>query len=233
MKIWCIVALLCSAFAAKAELSFKDQCLYWHNYYRRLHQAGPLVWSNDLQRQAQVYADELAAKDSFGNDGSSSVVAWPGNPGPKLGERSVKFVYNEETQYNYNSPGYSYYTGHFTVMVWNSTEELGAAHALSQTGRAKVVFKYRPIGNIQGRFRDNVLPKIVGLPLCDTHYDKPVTQAPCLWPSTLAPTNGTMPTNGTWMGGNTTKPDVIASAVRWQISIWVLSVSTILSVLSH
>uniref|UniRef100_A0A8C9WLK9 GLI pathogenesis-related 2, like n=1 Tax=Scleropages formosus TaxID=113540 RepID=A0A8C9WLK9_SCLFO len=68
--------------------------------------------------------------------------------------------YNEVKNYNYNRPGFSSGTGHFTAMVWRSTKKLGVGKAEATDGSTFVVARYFPAGNItnQGHFEANVLP---------------------------------------------------------------------------
>ena len=48
--------------------------------------------------------------------------------------------------------------GHFTQIVWKSSEEIGVAKAKSPTGKIYVVANYSPAGNIIGQFAENVSP---------------------------------------------------------------------------
>lgn len=50
--------------------------------------------------------------------------------------------------------------GHFTAMVWKSTQKLGVGKATASDGSSFVVARYFPAGNItnQGHFENNVLP---------------------------------------------------------------------------
>uniref|UniRef100_A0A8D0CXX2 Golgi-associated plant pathogenesis-related protein 1 n=1 Tax=Sander lucioperca TaxID=283035 RepID=A0A8D0CXX2_SANLU len=68
--------------------------------------------------------------------------------------------YDEVKQYNFNRPGFSSGTGHFTAMVWKSSNKLGVGKATASDGSSFVVARYFPAGNItnQGHFENNVLP---------------------------------------------------------------------------
>lgn len=66
-------------------------------------------------------------------------------------------------QYNFNNPGFSHGTGHFTQMVWVSSTQLGCA-AATGCGTTYYTCHYSPAGNIASaqHFRDNVLPATGG-----------------------------------------------------------------------
>ena len=47
--IWCVILL---NFTAPSTIPFKDQCLFWHNYFRTLHQVnyyGLLGWERERE----------------------------------------------------------------------------------------------------------------------------------------------------------------------------------------
>lgn len=75
---------------------------------------------------------------------------------------AIKLFYDEIRHYNWNNPGFSMETGHFTQVVWKASTEIGvgvAVHPDAAYGhRAVVAINYRPPGNYQGQFPENVLP---------------------------------------------------------------------------
>lgn len=72
------------------------------------------------------------------------------------GIEPVKSWYDEIALYNYNSPGFSSGTGHFTQVVWRDSTKLGIAKAQNSKGQIFVVANYDPPGNYQGQFEENV-----------------------------------------------------------------------------
>ena len=63
--------------------------------------------------------------------------------------------YKEVCKYNFNNPGWSSGTGHFTQIVWKKSLELGIGGV--RKGRCTfVVARYKPAGNVRNGFRDNV-----------------------------------------------------------------------------
>ncbi len=73
----------------------------------------------------------------------------------------VKAWYDEEPLYDYNNPGFSSDTGHFTQVVWKSTKEIGCGYRTGCGGSWPNVWvcQYNPAGNVIGNFADNVFPK--------------------------------------------------------------------------
>ena len=155
---------------------FQKACLVAHNDYRSFHRVPFLTWSADLTRDAQVWANHLAANNLFDHD----PTARPKDQGenlyymtyPKrlcdLGERGpdcfscgeiVKMWYDEELDYDYVT-GEAKVAGapilHFTQIVWKATKKLGMATAVANN-RLVAVARYSPVGNNYGQFQENVL----------------------------------------------------------------------------
>uniref|UniRef100_F1M5V2 GLI pathogenesis-related 2 n=1 Tax=Rattus norvegicus TaxID=10116 RepID=F1M5V2_RAT len=68
--------------------------------------------------------------------------------------------YSEIKSYNFQQPGFTSGTGHFTAMVWKNTKKIGVGKASASDGSSFVVARYFPAGNIvnQGFFEENVPP---------------------------------------------------------------------------
>lgn len=68
--------------------------------------------------------------------------------------------YSEIKNYNFQQPGFTSGTGHFTAMVWKNTKKMGVGKASASDGSSFVVARYFPAGNVvnQGFFEENVLP---------------------------------------------------------------------------
>ncbi|XP_029360577.1 GLI pathogenesis-related 2, like isoform X1 [Echeneis naucrates] len=147
-----------------ASKQFAEEVLQCHNEYRKKHQASPLKLSSKLSREAARYAESLAStrilkhsvESSGGRCGENLAWASYDQSGKEVADR----WYDEVKQYNFNRPGFSHNTGHFTAMVWKSTKELGVGKATASDGSSFVVARYFPAGNItnQGHFENNVLP---------------------------------------------------------------------------
>jgi len=68
-------------------------------------------------------------------------------------------LYHEIVNYNFNIPGHTHNTGHFTQIVWKDTKKLGIGIAFAREGRKMyVVAQYSPPGNDRHAFNTNVFP---------------------------------------------------------------------------
>lgn len=143
------------------DKNIKNESLNAHNKYRKDHGAPPLKWSSKLQNNAQKWANELAKKQSLQHanqqeEGENLSYVM----GKELtAQYACDMWYNEIKDYNYNRPGFSSATGHFTQVVWVGSEELGVAKAVSPNGKQYIVARYYPPGNNTRTFKENVLPK--------------------------------------------------------------------------
>ena len=148
-----------------------NDLLYAHNFYRAHHSAPSLVISQRLNFIAQKYAEHLAATSKFEHSGNTFgseplgenlFMQWISQGRvPVSGREAAKSWYGEIELYNFKHPRYSEDTGHFTQMIWQSSQKMGVGVALSANGReVYIVTNYYPAGNIinPGYFERNVLP---------------------------------------------------------------------------
>lgn len=130
-----------------------------HNKLRDKHQSPHLKWSQSAATKAEEWARYLADSGKFqhgNNEGMGQNLAY--KSGEELTAQEVaEMWYQESSDYDYNKPGFSSNTGHFTQMVWANTTQMGAAVAVSGN-RSYVVANYTPAGNITnpGQFDQNV-----------------------------------------------------------------------------
>ncbi|KAG0000640.1 hypothetical protein BGZ65_004196, partial [Modicella reniformis] len=74
-------------------------------------------------------------------------------------EAAIDSWYNEVKLYNYNNPGFSMNTGHFTQVVWKGSKSVGCAKKFCANSNWNIyICEYDPPGNYQGEFPNNVLP---------------------------------------------------------------------------
>lgn len=154
------------AFIGEATLSFKEQCLKWHNDYRSIHQAPTVTWNDTIAADAEVWATYLADNNAFAHatnlgqlDQGENLYLVSVQPTEPCTD-ATKAFYEEIKDYNFDQPGFSSQTGHFTQVVWKSTRQIGAASKTRADGQFVVVVRYSPPGNVDSGnyFKDNVLP---------------------------------------------------------------------------
>ncbi|KAL9981246.1 hypothetical protein ACROYT_G009921 [Oculina patagonica] len=141
----------------------KDYCLRAHNAKRALHQSTPpLNWDVRLAQHAQAWADHLARTGKFDHaqgtgEGENLYMSWgSGSSDAESCSSATGSWYDEIKYYNYNNPGFSMKTGHFTQVVWRSTTKLGCG-VKSNNGKTYVVARYYPPGNYNNQYRQNVM----------------------------------------------------------------------------
>ncbi|RUP51208.1 CAP domain-containing protein [Jimgerdemannia flammicorona] len=102
-----------------------DSILQAHNGYRAKHGSPPLVWDTAMADFAANWADGCSVGNphSGGKDGEN--VAF----GYKDWTSAVAAWYDEGSEYDYNNPGFSMNTGHFTQVVWKATTKIGCGYA--------------------------------------------------------------------------------------------------------
>jgi hypothetical protein len=171
---------LCDAYANCADYDFAepnfgtctmyDACipsaLDRHNEFRAKHQVPDLEWDVNLQKDAQAVADTCKFEHSRGIAGIQGENLWIGQYANAA--QAVTDWYNELTNpgYDFNDPGFSSGTGHFTQIVWKSTTKVACAvkSCTHITGYATMnnaklfVCRYSPPGNLNTKtaFRENV-----------------------------------------------------------------------------
>lgn len=138
---------------------FGRELLKAHNSYRAKHGSPPLKWSSEAARPAQEWADRLTktGRLQHGNhDGMGQNLAF--KSGAELtGQEVADMWYKEVSKYDFNRPGFSSGTGHFTQLVWAETTHMGAGRA-TKGSSTFVVANYVPPGNVlgQGNYERNV-----------------------------------------------------------------------------
>jgi hypothetical protein len=127
-----------------------------HNELRKKHCAEPLVWSKDLAKVAQSWADKLGARCALQHSS--------GDYGENLAAGSVELMgpgqvaemwYSEIDKFDFAKGGFSGETGHFTQLVWRGTQRLGCGVSSCKSLRIWVC-NYDPPGNVMGEYRENV-----------------------------------------------------------------------------
>lgn len=148
---------------------FESDILAAHNAKRDLHGVPHLKWNSDLAKYAADYAassfscDNVKLIHSGGPYGENLAAGYSGGTSP------VEAWYNEIDSYNFDKPGFSEATGHFTQVVWKSTSEVGCARVTcNNVWRQYTICEYtKTRGNIVGTdsngksyFEENVLKPV-------------------------------------------------------------------------
>jgi uncharacterized protein YkwD len=103
-----------------------------HNVVRACHNANPLMFNCEILKIAQDYSQYLATQvgnlqhsgTEFHGEWMGENLAYVGGYGINpTGETPTDMWYNEISKYNFNSPGFSSGTGHFTQVVWKNSKE--------------------------------------------------------------------------------------------------------------
>ena len=178
LKIFLFLHLFLSFKSAKIDTNKLNQVLLAkHNEYRKKHGAPDLFLDNELIKLAQDYSAVLAYKsDIYSISPSGNKNKNKENVGENIftctsilktqcyNEDSTKPVddwYNEINNYNFNDPGFTLDTAHFTQLIWKSTTRLGCGASVRTDGVTyKVVCNYYTAGNIvdANKYSENVLP---------------------------------------------------------------------------
>lgn len=131
-----------------------------HNSFRVFHGVPPVSWSATVAASAQAFAETCPDKHSGSGYGEN--LAWATY---NMGEDSVvQLWYDEESLYDYDNPGFSSSTGHFTQVVWKGTTQIGCGFksgcSFPWPNSSVWVCQYNPPGNYLGQFEENVLPPV-------------------------------------------------------------------------
>jgi glioma pathogenesis-related protein 2 len=134
-----------------------------HNQYRAKHGSPAMTLDNNLNALAEKCAVYYAQKKTidhscpYKNGAGENLVGGAGTwTQSQFAQMSTKMWYDEVSAYDYNNPGFSMATGHFTQVVWKSSTKLGFG-ATTIGGYTVGVCLYSAPGNYQGQFPANVL----------------------------------------------------------------------------
>jgi pathogenesis-related protein 1 len=147
--------MLVGGFCQPLTLVQKDLFVSRHNYWRAMTGAPDLIWSDELEAEAQKYADLLAFRCNVlkhsRNDDYGENLYWGNRNSPVeivdlwAGER---IYYHRE---KITARGAEKY-GHYTQVIWPGTTEVGCAFArCSNSYYYFCVCKYNPAGNYIGQ----------------------------------------------------------------------------------
>jgi hypothetical protein len=150
-------ALLCGAALPASEADFAGRMIELHNGERSRVGTDPLVWSDRLARDAQRWADHLAATNSFDHDAHTAQGEnlWMGTRASYKYDEMVDAWIEEKSMYK---PGrFPDVTrtrswqdvGHYTQLIWATTTHVGCAIGRNSSDDF-LVCRYGPPGNWVG-----------------------------------------------------------------------------------
>ncbi|HSF53350.1 MAG TPA: CAP domain-containing protein [Algoriphagus sp.] len=128
-----------------------------HNSLREEVNVPPLVWSEDLAKEAQKWAKKVAKMNEddawvleHSGSGFGENIAGGYVTGDTPAQR-VKLGWGEEEKVNFDTntrkciPGTT--CGHYTQIVWRNTMKVGCGMAVNPNGKYILVCNYDPPGN--------------------------------------------------------------------------------------
>ena len=163
-----IFAALLALLAAEAPAApnfaaeFPGRVLAAHNRERATMGVPPLVWDNDLGTGAAAWAQQLALTNRFEHSDRKARRGigenlWMGTHGAYSVEAMVAGWLSEKRFFmpgmfpNNSRSGNWIDVGHYTQLIWPTTQRIGCA--LASNGRTDyLVCRYATAGNIDGRW---------------------------------------------------------------------------------
>jgi uncharacterized protein YkwD len=162
LALFCLIAPYAAAQTGSAlSQAEAQQALDYHNKVRKDVGTKPLTWSTELAAYAQEWADKLARNNcafehrtgenrvkSYGENifWGSSASAYNAVSACESWYREIdQYVHGELTDDNWSV------AGHYTQMVWYSTQEVGIGSATCDNGAVIIVANYNPPGNYIGQ----------------------------------------------------------------------------------
>ena len=143
------------------------------NMYRIKHQVKNIVLNDNQSLFSQNWSDYLLTNNLFQHSNTQlygenlAFFQGYGTDIITLLKLSIDAWYNEIKLYDFNNPGYSESTGHFTCLIWKSSTTFGIGISIDLvTSKAIICMNTYLPGNITGptdidtinTFRENVLP---------------------------------------------------------------------------
>ncbi|KAH8776729.1 CAP domain-containing protein [Diaporthe sp. PMI_573] len=146
---------------------FTSAILNSTNFYRSEHNVSAVTWNSTLSTFASSYLASMGAESP--ESGSECDFSHSGGPyGENLAlgchelTGCVGLWGDEREQYDYDDPGFSEETGHFTQLVWKNTTAVGCGSRLCGTRGWYLVCEYWPRGNVIGQFGEQVGRQVSG-----------------------------------------------------------------------
>lgn len=127
-----------------------------HNNARTAVGVPPLRWDDTLAAAALVCAQKLAASGTFAHCGPGENL-WMGASG-RFSPTAMADLWAAERRFfqpgifpDVSTTGRWQDVGHYTQMVWRATTAVGCAAVAGPDGQTRLVCRYAPPGNMDGR----------------------------------------------------------------------------------
>ncbi|KAI9809718.1 MAG: hypothetical protein M1825_000151 [Sarcosagium campestre] len=136
---------------------FISEVLAAHNRYRAEHGAAALSWNDSLADFAQSATGSCVFEHTGGPFGENLAAGY------KDATSAINAWGDERKDFDFNNEGFGEGTGHFTQVVWKSTDSVGCGRKQCNTDTTPGEFfvcEYSPPGNVQGLYRENVGPQV-------------------------------------------------------------------------
>ncbi|CAG9816159.1 unnamed protein product [Phaedon cochleariae] len=146
------------------EGNFEEDFLESHNTYRRRHGVPPLKLDKKLCKYSEEWAKHLAQKNILehrpgSNYGENIYCLYSSDPNFTVnGHTPVDTWYEEVSHHPFGKEPSNLKSGHFSQVIWKSSEYLGVGVAKNSQGSIYVVANYSPAGNFVGHYVENVPP---------------------------------------------------------------------------
>lgn len=153
---------------ANLSQSYDVGVLDYVNKFRSLHSASNVTYSDTLSTFAQSWAENMASTGIFAHSGQTIQSNYGENLAffysASLNNATSYYIqaidmwYSEEKNYDYSNPGFSSATGHFSQLVWASSNKIGYGIAQGNNN-VYVAMEFTPPGNYNNDYSRNVFPK--------------------------------------------------------------------------
>ena len=152
--------------------TFYNQLVNRHNILRQRHGSGKLEKLEDIANLAQTTANNCKKHECLYHSGTSYNNEWMGQNlylkggAAPTGNEVANSWYSENKSYDYikEEGKNGALVGHFTQLVWKASKKIGCAVAIGPWNGNDpsyyVCCNYFPGGNIQGKYKTNVLKPI-------------------------------------------------------------------------
>lgn len=145
----------------RGQALLRSAMMQGHNEARRRYGVAPLVWDDALARDAAIYAQRMARSGRFEHDRQAGrrprqgENLFMGTRGAYSYADMIGLLVDERRYFrpgrfpNVSRTGSVWHVGHYTQIIWPTSQRVGCATASSRSNDY-LVCRYQPAGNIYG-----------------------------------------------------------------------------------